>query len=233
MRKQTSRLWTAVLIAVMLISAVSGALAYVTGDDYPSKYKTPAKDAVVDEWNFYNRECTSFAAWCLNSRNGFGFHNWYGGIQWGNANTWNDAASRLGFAVNSTPAVGAIAYWESGHGGAGSVGHVAWVKAVNGSQVTIEEYNWSVRGGFGTRTFSSSTPSGYIHIADINPTGVLDINFFVNGADTVDISGIGSFTITVGGSTYTGQTDFCQSFPWAPATQSVKSARPQATPTPV
>lgn len=43
------------------------AFAYNTGDDYPEKYKNAAKDSLVDEWNFYNRECTSFTAWCLNS----------------------------------------------------------------------------------------------------------------------------------------------------------------------
>ena len=32
------------------------------GDDYPSNLKSAAKDALVDPWNFYNRECTSFVA---------------------------------------------------------------------------------------------------------------------------------------------------------------------------
>ena len=59
------------------------------GDDYPANLKNAAIDAIVDPWNFYNRECTSFAAWCLNSRNGVKFTNQYlGASRWGNANTW-------------------------------------------------------------------------------------------------------------------------------------------------
>ena len=46
---------------------------------------------------------------------------------------------------------------------------------------------------------------------ETKPTnGTLDVNFFINGNDIVDISGIGSFTIKVGNNTYTNQTDFCK-----------------------
>jgi surface antigen len=137
------------------------------GDDYPANLKNAAIDAIVDPWNFYNRECTSFAAWCLNSRNGVKFTNQYlGASRWGNANTWGMVAKSLGVTVNMTPAVGAIAWWTTG-----KYGHVAWVSAVNGSSVFIEEYNYKVRGGYGTRTIAASNPAGYIHIKDITPSG--------------------------------------------------------------
>ncbi len=137
------------------------------GDDYPANLKNAALDAIVDPWNFYNRECTSFAAWCLNSRNGVKFTNQYlGASRWGNANTWGTVAKSLGVTVNMTPAVGAIAWWTTG-----KYGHVAWVSAVNGSSVFIEEYNYKVRGGYGTRTIAASDPAGYIHIKDITPSG--------------------------------------------------------------
>ena len=137
------------------------------GDDYPANLKNAAIDAIVDPWNFYNRECTSFAAWCLNSRNGVKFTNQYlGASRWGNANTWGTVAKSLGVTVNMTPAVGAIAWWTTG-----KYGHVAWVSAVNGSSVFIEEYNYKVRGGYGTRTIAASDPAGYIHIKDITPSG--------------------------------------------------------------
>ena len=73
-------------------------------DDYPARYKNYAKDTVIDEWNFYNRECTSFVAWRLNSRNGVKFNNQYAGVnRWGHAKDWGMAAERAGIPVNDTP----------------------------------------------------------------------------------------------------------------------------------
>ena len=132
------------------------------GDTYPSQYKNAGLDEMVDEWNFYNRECTSFVAWCLNSRNGVAFHNWMGGMRWGHAKTWGTTAQALGYAVNNSPAVGSVA-WSN----VGDYGHVAWVSSVNGGQVTIEEYNYNYNGRFNSRTVSISTFTGYIHIQDI------------------------------------------------------------------
>ena len=64
---------TAVMLMLILACAACGALAYQTGDDYPIEYFVPEKDSFLECWNFYNRECTSFAAWCLVSRNGIEF----------------------------------------------------------------------------------------------------------------------------------------------------------------
>lgn len=94
------RLLSLALVAIMLGMSCTAVFA---ADDYPSKYRSAALDAVVDEWNFYNRECTSFVAWCLNNRNGVGFSNWYGGAHWGNAKNWGSAAGSLGISVNGTP----------------------------------------------------------------------------------------------------------------------------------
>lgn len=148
----------------MLSSVTLPALAYSTGDDYPGKYKNLVQDTVIDEWNFYNRECTSFVSWCLNSRNGINFHNWYGNIRWGDATDWGSVARRLGIPVDQNPSVGAIAWWDSG-----TYGHVAWVKEVNGNNVTIEEYNaYPNYYAYQSRTISKSAPTGYIHIKDIS-----------------------------------------------------------------
>lgn len=159
------------LIALLLCIMNTSALAYTTGDDYPTKYKSIALDAVVDEWNFYNRECTSFVAWCLNSRNGVPFTNQYAGAaRWGNAGEWGNVARNRGFVVDGNPAVGSVAWWSSGH--------VGWVSAVNGTRVTTEEYNWKGDGAYHTRTQEASTITGFIHIQDIptnkDPYGYLD-----------------------------------------------------------
>lgn len=148
----------------------------VIGDDYPNEYpgyyKTSAIDSVIDRWNFYNRECTSFAAWRLNSANGVGFTNQYlnprcndgteSQNRWGHAKHWGCAARTVGIRVDNTPAVGSI-WWSN----AGTYGHVAWVADVNGTQVTIEEYNYGYTGNYGTRVLPASSATGYIHIKDI------------------------------------------------------------------
>lgn len=182
MKKRISFLLFALLAAGAL---TAGAAAYNTGDDYPQNYKNPDLDTVVDEWNFYNRECTSFVAWCLNSRNGIPFTNQYGGVgRWGNAYEWAAAAEQLGYAVDMNPAVGSV-FWQDRIGNTGT-GHVAWVKAVNGDgTVMIEQYNSTYVYSTGERlpagcwsedTCSVTDASGYIHIGDIgssspsNPT---------------------------------------------------------------
>ena len=172
------------VLFLMLTMFFVGSIAYNTGDDYPSDYKNAAKDAIADRWNFLNRECTSFVAWCMESRNGVFLHNRYvtvDGITHNISNTvqdsvneygkklahakyWGTAFQSMGFTVNSTPAVGSIAWSNAGY-----YGHVAWVSAVDGGNVTIEEYNYSYSnpGRFGTRTVAASNFTGYIHIKDL------------------------------------------------------------------
>ena len=68
------------------VSAASGV------DDYPSRLKNARQDSLVDPWQFYNRECTSFVAWRLNSENGVAFNDYWRGQHWGNASNWSNAA---------------------------------------------------------------------------------------------------------------------------------------------
>lgn len=135
------------------------------GDDYPSNLKNAAKDAVVDPWLFYNRECTSFVAWRLNSANGAPFSNYMVGPNgrkghFGNADNWGANAQYIGYTVNRTPAVGSVAWWSSQH--------VAWVAKVNGDgTIVIEEYNRNYDGKYSYRTIPAGSPTGYIHIKDL------------------------------------------------------------------
>ena len=155
----------ALLLAVLLCVGVlpCAALAERTeNDDYPEELKTRAKDALVDPWCFYNRECTSFVAWCLNSRNGVAFDNGYGGVLWGNANNWDNAARSIGLTVDDEPCAGAVAYWQ-GRG----YGHVAWVTSVEDGHVWVEEYNSCSDGAYHLRCVDEDPPAGYIHIQDI------------------------------------------------------------------
>jgi surface antigen len=132
----------------------------VIGDDYPSNLRNAAQDSMFDPWRFYNRECTSFVAWRLNSQNGVDFTDFYRGPRWGDASNWGPTARSLGIPVDSTPKPGAVA-WESGGD------HVAWVADVRSDgSIDIEEYNHDFHGTYSTRHVAASTFS-YIHIHDL------------------------------------------------------------------
>ena len=144
------------------VSAASGV------DDYPARLKAARLDALVDPWQFYNRECTSWVAWRLNSENQVAFNDYWQGAHWGNASNWKNAAKSLGIPVDNNPTRGAVAWWSAGSAGS-SRGHVAWVQTVSDNAITIEEYNYLHAGMYDTRTITSSSsmwPSGFIHIKD-------------------------------------------------------------------
>jgi surface antigen len=144
------------------VSAASGV------DDYPSRLKKAPQDSLVDPWQFYNRECTSWVAWRLNSENNVDFYNYWKGVHWGDASHWKAAAVAADVRVDDKPNRGAVAWWAAGSAGS-SRGHVAWVQTVGDGAITIEEYNYLHRGAYDTRTISSSSslwPSGFIHVKD-------------------------------------------------------------------
>jgi surface antigen len=139
-------------------------------DDYPSQLRNAGRDAKVDPWLFYNRECTSFVAWRLNNDAGIDFHNWYDGHHWGDAAIWKKAAVDSDVPVDDTPRVGAIAWWAAGSAGS-SRGHVAWVMDVNRNSITIEEYNYLQAGRYDTRTIAKTDdkwPTAFIHLGDLS-----------------------------------------------------------------
>jgi surface antigen len=111
----------------------------------------------------------------MNNDNGISFSNNMSGGHWGNAYQWWNNAIALGYLHNSTPAGGAIAWWNSGYHGAGSKGHVAYVDGVNSNgSITIEEYNYLHHGGYDQRTLtlgSAYWPSGFIHVRDMSSVG--------------------------------------------------------------
>ena len=189
------------------------------GDDYPYKDSTPD---VAEEWGFLTRECTSFVAWCLNSRNGVSFHNRYipgtderlpsginedsWGSRWGHAYEWENAANALGYNVDNRPATGAVALWRK-RGDWDTTGHVAWVKSVNDDgTIDIEQYTGFDTFVFKAETVSVSSPSCYLHIKDlsssptppapVNPSGTCGANlrWELDGNGVLTISGTGNMT---------------------------------------
>jgi surface antigen len=132
---------------------------YVRGNDYPYSCID-----CVDPWNFYTRECTSFVAHRMNNTLGVYFSNNMNGGHFGDAEHWDDNAAYLGWRVDHTPKVNAIAQWNANESGASSGGHVAFVAAVNADHtITTEEYNWG-DWAYHTRTISITAVPRYIHV---------------------------------------------------------------------
>jgi hypothetical protein len=121
------------------------------------------QDSGIDPWGEEYRECTSFVAWALHSRNDYNMPFY------ADAYNWGIRAAQLGIPVNHTPTIGSVA-WEPqlpGH----YWGHVMWVSNVSGSEVTVEEYNENPNdpGTYDQRTFNvNAEPYQYIHFKDLN-----------------------------------------------------------------
>lgn len=122
---------------------------------YPARWANAPQDSMADSWGLLNRECTSFVAWKLHETKGINLPHAFG-----DAINWAGHARNLGWRVDRNPTVGSVAWRTNSHGG----GHVAYVSSVHGSSVTIEEYNWATRGGYGKRTVPASSFAAYIHV---------------------------------------------------------------------
>jgi surface antigen len=89
---------------------------------------------------------------------------YYPGGWTGNAMAWASGAASAGYTVTSTPRTRSILVMQPGVHGSSSVGHVAWVTAVNGNQVTIIEMN-ALAGAYNynTRTLTDGPGMKYIY----------------------------------------------------------------------
>lgn len=171
---QTIKRFKPFLISVaVLVFLVGAGIVFAYTNTYPY---TDAEHCgcEVDPWGFYKKQCTSYAAWKANEA-GLAFSNTMEGPNeetgiFGNAENWNDNAGDIGFMVETSPRVGAIAVWEAYTGGSGSAGHVAWVEAVNGDNtIDISEYNFNGGDGeYNTRTISSSSPGSYLYLCGVD-----------------------------------------------------------------
>jgi surface antigen len=89
---------------------------------------------------------------------------YYPGGWTGNAMAWASGARSAGYTVSSTPRTRSIIVMQPGVAGSSSVGHVAWVTAVNGSQVTFIEMNGTAGPyNYDTRTVTLSGGMSFIY----------------------------------------------------------------------
>lgn len=127
---------------------------------YP--YMQPPGVYVLDPWNFYESECTGYAAWYWNSRGKHWINTRPGS---GSAWNWPVLAADQGYSVSQTPRVGAIISWQAGSLSS-DWGHVAIVEAVNGDgTINVSEYNWSYNhGGDIKNNLNPASRGGYSYI---------------------------------------------------------------------
>lgn len=132
--------------------------------------QTPRNDYDGNARGFAQDNCTAFAAWRIASRLGKpNFNNYWAGQHWGDAGHWDDAARAAGITVNTTPSVGGIAINDVHVSSTDGIlhGHVAYINRVySDGSFDVEEYNWNVRLGYGTRSHLrvSSADSQFQHV---------------------------------------------------------------------
>lgn len=164
MKKQISL----VLATMAVIVALPFAAVFAMGEDVVSFLSNVPSLAAAESQGFYmggpvagnTYEWGNCTYWAFSMRLSAGYPI---PTTWGDANTWDDRAIRDGYAVNHTPAVGAIFQSDNG-----KWGHVAYVIAVN-SQTgawTISEMNYVGLNIVSQRTFARESAAYYTFIHD-------------------------------------------------------------------
>lgn len=130
-------------------------------EDYPDKWKTAAKDTLLDDWGMYNRESTSYTAWKVSET--FGDMPTWGMTGRGDARYWPANAVASGIGTGSTPKVHSVAIQNANSHGAAGTGFSAWVESVSGNQVTVSAYNFGGVGSYLVYTVPASNFDTYVY----------------------------------------------------------------------
>jgi surface antigen len=120
-----------------------------------------------DVWGtlYTGHNCVNYAAYRL-WQNGVISKPWPGTV--GNASQWDEKAGAVGITVNTVPAVGSVAQWESNH--------VAYVEVVTETYIEVSEDAYTGIGkGYSAkrrleRTGSKFAAARFIHIKDAGET---------------------------------------------------------------
>lgn len=168
---------------------LSGSECNIYDTDAPKNFTTWG----ADPWSFYKYQCVSYVAWKVNQFLGteslnlpqqkdYAFYNSMissstpyncedekgpgqsatSKKRLSDACYW-DGVLGTKFLVNETPAVGAIAHWDSLDGTGTPKGHVAFVHSVSGNSVCYTNYNgWTTSPTNPSATVSASCKFGYV-----------------------------------------------------------------------
>jgi surface antigen len=126
------------------------------GDDYP--WRDAGYSLSPLGYNY--RQCVDFVAWRLNRDQGVTSAPW----KWvwsnltpsgGNASQWEKAWIAHGWVTSATPIVGSVA-WFVGN-------HVAYVHAIVGGNVVIEEYNGTSSRAYAMRTIPITSVGRFLY----------------------------------------------------------------------
>lgn len=203
-----TKFWLALLLVLAgTVSLASTAHADTGG--YPFAYYhgpesnpsqliwTDPGGGLYSPYNYNYRNCTDFVAWKLATANGLSL-----GSSLGHAGQWKESARLRGYPADGSPAVGSVAWF--------SIGHVAWVEAVNGDLVTIQEYNYDLQGNYNRRTIHRSSAQ-YIHFRDLAGGGPGSTLTFLKTKNT----GSGTIEVHQSPPPYTGYSSSTSGFIWA------------------
>ncbi|WP_168929748.1 CHAP domain-containing protein [Nocardioides sp. GY 10127] len=163
-------------------------------------------------WRMYSgHNCTNYVAYMMVKSGASSERPWTGS---GNAYNWGVQLSDI---TDSTPRVGAVAWYKANGGWAGSSGHVAYVEqVVSATEIIVSEDNWG--GDFDYRVVEKGTsgwPDGFIHVNDTPLT--------VDTAPTVTATPAVGQKITVDPGTYTPAADEV-SIQWYAAGKKIEGA---------
>ena len=127
------------------------------GDDYPWRL---AGTSALSPLGYYYRQCVDFVAWRLNRDQGVTSAPW----KWtwssltpngGDASQWEKAWISHGWTTSATPIVGSVAWFVGDH--------VAYVHSIDGTNVTIEEYNGMASLAYAMRTIPISSVGRFLY----------------------------------------------------------------------
>ncbi|HET6626579.1 MAG TPA: CHAP domain-containing protein [Nocardioidaceae bacterium] len=167
------------LLATGLGVGLTAAPAAATSTRLCLSYATCAKYGMTSDgynkvndtmyWRMYaGHNCTNYAAYRMVRSGMPNVRPWSGS---GNARNWGHAKAGI---TNTTPRVGAVAWWDAYVRPAGSAGHVAYVEQViSSSEIIVSQDSWGGDFSWARITRSGgSWPSGFIHFNDVRLTNL-------------------------------------------------------------
>jgi len=166
------------LVAVALVVALFGTIVPATSAEASTRvlcvgYNACAKAGYTDHgykekrhnlfWRMAgDHNCTNYVAYLLVKKGMVNVRPWDGD---GNAYAWGDFTKDI---RDSTPVVGAVAWWDKNRAPASATGHVSYVeRVISKNEIIVSEDNW--KGEFRWKRITKSGggwPSAFIHLKD-------------------------------------------------------------------